>query len=259
MPNWGIEHADYATVLGNEFTLNTYRYANKPMFRVPISTPVVYPWPAEKDFETCRKQFLWFGSSGMVHKGLDLVLEAFLEMPEYHLTVCGPVQEEKDFEEAFYKELYQTPNIHILGWIDIGSPEFIEITKNCVGLVYPSCSEGGGGSVISCMHAGVIPIVSYESSVDVDDFGVILKNCSIAKIKDSVRMIAGLSAEELHLMSRKAWEHARANHTRERFAAEYRKVIEKIITARRKNEVLTKPHMQSTSTSDDMGFDRVGV
>ena len=34
----------------------------------------------------------------MVHKGLDLVLEAFAGMPEYHLTVCGPVAKEKDFE-----------------------------------------------------------------------------------------------------------------------------------------------------------------
>jgi hypothetical protein len=30
-------------------------------------------------------------------------------------------------------------------------------------------------------------------------------------------------------MARKAWEFARANHTRERFAEEYKKVIGKII------------------------------
>ena len=37
----------------------------------------------------------------MVHKGLDLVLEAFVAMPEYHLTVCGKVSSEKDFEDAY--------------------------------------------------------------------------------------------------------------------------------------------------------------
>ena len=102
--NWAIEHADCATILGNGFTISTYSYANKPIYRVPISTSVLYPWPEKKDFEACRKHFLWFGSGGLVHKGLDLVLDAFAEMPEYHLTVCGPVQREKHFEKAFYKK-----------------------------------------------------------------------------------------------------------------------------------------------------------
>lgn len=231
MPNFAIEYADCATILGNEFTMSTFRYANKPLYRVPISTPVVYPWPEEKDFEACRKRFLWFGSGGLVHKGLDLVLDAFAEMPEYHLTVCGPIQNEKDFEKAFYKELYQTPNIRTVGWIDVSSSEFIKIANNCVGIIYPSCSEGGGGAVINCMHAGLIPIVSYEASVDVnDDYGVILKASSIEEIKNSIRWISSLSGQQLKLMTRKSWEEVRANHTREKFAESYRDIVKKIIT-----------------------------
>jgi glycosyltransferase involved in cell wall biosynthesis len=234
-PNWAIEHADCATILGNEFTISTYRYANKPIYRVPISTAVLYPWLEGKDFEACRKHFLWFSSGGMVHKGLDLVLDVFAEMPEYYLTVCGPVQREKDFENAFYEELYQTPNIHTIGWVDITSPEFAEITNNCIGLIYPSCSEGQSGGVVTCLHAGLIPIISYESGVDVDDdFGVILKNCSVEEIKNSVRTISSLPAQELELMARKAWEFARANHTREKFAEEYRRIVTKIINTHRK-------------------------
>jgi glycosyltransferase involved in cell wall biosynthesis len=237
MPNWAIEHADCATMLGNEFTISTYKYANKPIYRIPISTPVLYPWVEEKDFETCRKSFLWLGSGGMVHKGLDLVLEAFTDIPEYHLIVCGPVQAEKDFEKAFYRELYHTPNIHTVGWVDVSSSDFIEITRDCIGLVYPSCSEGGGGSCITCMHAGLIPIVSYESSVDVtDDFGIVLSGCSIEEIKDSLRRISNLPIQKLKLMSRRAWEFARANHTKEKFTEEYRKVISQIIMESRVNQ-----------------------
>jgi glycosyltransferase involved in cell wall biosynthesis len=237
MPNWAIEYADCATILGNEFTLNTYRYANKPIYRIPISTPVLYPWVEEKDFEACRKRFLWFGSGGMVHKGLDLVLEAFADMPEYHLTVCGPVQAEKDFEKAFYRELYHTPNIHTIGRIDVSSSAFINITGCCLGLIYPSCSEGGGGSCITCMHAGLIPIVSYESSVDVlDDFGIVLRACSIEEIKDVIYRVSSLPIQKLKLMSRSAWEFARANHTKERFAQEYRKIITQIIKESHMNQ-----------------------
>ncbi|MFN6535882.1 MAG: glycosyltransferase [Nostoc sp. EkiNYC01] len=229
MPNLGIEYADCATVLGNDFTVGTFKFANKPMYRIPISSPVVYPYPEQKDFEAVRKNFLWFGGSALVLKGLDLVLDAFAQMPEYHLTVCGPISNDKEFEQAFYKELYETPNIHTYGWIDVSSPEFIEVTNNCLGLVYPSVSEGQSGAVISCLQAGLIPILSYESGVDVHDFGVIFDNLSLEEIKAKVRSISNSSVDDLKVMSRKAWEYARTNHTKEKFAQAYKNAVEQMI------------------------------
>lgn len=231
VPNLAIEHADCATILGNRFTISTFKYANKPLYRIPISTPLLFPWPNKKDFEACQKRFLWFSSGGLVLKGLDLLLDAFSEMPDYDLTICGPVQNEKDFEQAFYKELYETSNIHTLGWIDVDSPDFIEIANSCISVIHPSCSEGGGGSVIGCMHAGLIPIVSYEASVDIEDeFGILLRNSSIEEIRSSIQAVSDLPIQELKLMSKKSWEFARKNHTQENFAREYRDFAEKLTT-----------------------------
>ncbi|MEB3218343.1 MAG: glycosyltransferase [Nostocales cyanobacterium 94392] len=240
-PNKAIEYADCATVLGNEFTINTFKYANKPLYRVPISAPRLYPFPEDKDFTTCRKNFLWFGSGGFVHKGLDLLLDAFSQMPDYHLTICGPIDKEEDFTAAFYKELYQTPNIHTIGWVDVKSQKFIDIVNSCLGIVYPTCSEGGGGCVINCMHTGLIPIVSYESSVDIsDDYGVIFKENTVEEIKQSIQNISSLNPSQLEQMARKSWEFVRQNHTRQRFAQVYRETIEKIILQKGlKKELLT--------------------
>ena len=232
-PSLGIEIADLATILGNEFTIKTFTYAKKPIYRIPISTTNRYEWMPGKNYEKCRNNFLWFGSSGMVHKGLDLVLEAFSEMPEYNLTVCGPIQQEEDFEKAFFKELYQTSNIHTVGWIDTSTSKFTKILESCIGLIYPSCSEGGGGSAITCMHGGLIPILSYESSVDVLDFGFILNDSSINEIKKTVNVLANLPAKELKMRSRKAWEFVRANHTKERFSEEYQKFVIKTLKVSR--------------------------
>jgi glycosyltransferase involved in cell wall biosynthesis len=228
-PNFAIEQADYATVLGNSFTIGTYQYANKPFYRLPVASPVLYPWMGDKDFVQSRRRFLWFGSGGLVHKGLDLVLDAFADMPDCQLTVCGPITAEQDFTNAYHKELYQTPNIRTLDWIDIASPEFLEVAKTCIALVYPSCSEGQSSSVVICLHAGLIPIISYESGVDVAGFGTILRESSIEELKVAVRTIASLPGEELARRSRLAWEYARATHTREAFAQEYRKIISTII------------------------------
>ena len=137
-----IEHADCAILYGNQFTLDTYRYANTTLFPISRSTGTLFPWPEHKTFDACRHNFLWLGGHGFVHKGLDLVLEAFAGMPEQHLYVCGPLEKEKEFVKVFYKELYQMPNIHPLGWVDVSSPEFVEMADKCVGIVFPSCSEG---------------------------------------------------------------------------------------------------------------------
>lgn len=228
--NRGPELADVITVLGNEFTQETFSGFGKPILHVPVSVPRTYPWLEGKDFAAARKSFLWFGSGGLVHKGLDLVLEAFAGLPDLHLTICGPVRGEPDFEREYWAELYQTPNIHVHGWIDVASDEFLELARRAGGLVYPSCSEGGGSSVYTCMHAGIIPLINREVSVDLDpSYGVELTDLSVAGLRDTVRGFAERSPDQLQEMSRAAWEFARKDHTKERFEERYDEVVSRLI------------------------------
>ena len=228
-PNLAIEHADCATVLGNEFTMDTFRYAGKPLYPVPIVPCASYPWPEGKDFGACRKRFLWFGNGGFVRKGLDLVLEVFARMPDYHLTICGPLDGDEDFVKAYHKELFETPNIESIGWVDTDGPDFKEICRNSLALIYPSCAEGQCGGVVTAMHAAVIPVISYESGVDTNDFGITLPGCSLQEVEDAVRQVSELPETRLEEMARSAWEYARRNHTREKFARDFRAVIEGIL------------------------------
>lgn len=231
VPNQSLEHANCGISTGDRFTIETFAYAGKPVYSVPIPASVSVPWPEHKKFDACRKRFVWFGSSGFVLKGLDLVLEAFAEMPEYQLIVCGDIQKqsERKFVQLYYRELYQTANIRTIGWVDVNNPEFREIADSCVATILVSGSEGGSASTINCMHAALIPVVGYETRMDVGEFGFVLKESSIEEIKDCVRRVAELPAVELTARSRKAWEYARDNHTREKFSAAYRKIIEEII------------------------------
>jgi hypothetical protein len=229
-PTFAIEFADYATVLGNDFTLGTYQYANKKLFSVPVPTCVSYPFFENKNFNSIKQNYIWFGSTGMVHKGLDLVLEAFSQMPEYHLTVCGPIAKEKDFERVYYEELYKTRNINTVGWIDIESKEFEIILKKSVGIVYPSCAEGQSGGVLTCMQGGLIPIISQETGIDVrDEYGIILKDSSVEEIKNNVRYLSGLSGETLKLMASRAKDYVDMNHSKDAYKRRQREIIKTII------------------------------
>jgi len=227
-PNLGIEHADIATALGNDFTLNSFSYAKKIIHKIPGSVTSLFPNPSDKNFAACRKRFLWIGSSGMIHKGLDLVLEAFVELPDCFLTVCGPVENEHDFAQAYHRELYMTPNIQTLGFVNTKSTLFKELVNNSVAMIYPSCSEGQAGSVLTCLHAGLIPICSRESGVDIGDFGISLLNCSIDEIRDAVYEISKLNTNTLEQMSLSAWDYACKKYTRESFAHYYKDFVHTI-------------------------------
>ncbi len=229
-PTKGIGVADIVLTSANQFTPGTYGIAQRPVFYLPIPSQIMCPFPEDKDYDITRTNYLYFSGFGAVHKGLDLLLEAFAEMPNYHLYVCGRLEEEKDFTDAYHKELFQTPNIHYLGFVDVAGRKFLDVANTCVGVISPSCSEGGSGAVINCSRAGLIPIISYECGIAVDgSFGLILEKCSIEEIKNSVKEISDLSGQELKAMARSAWEFARTNHTRERFTEEYSKVVDNII------------------------------
>jgi glycosyltransferase involved in cell wall biosynthesis len=220
-PSRGGEIADHIVVLGNEFTEETFRFAGKPITRVPISSTYRFPFPENRNYKKALKRFLWVGSFGMVHKGLDLVLEAFAGMPDLELTVCGRPEKEDDFFRLYKKELKQTPNIHFHGWVDMASPEFNQISLTHASVVYPSCSEGGGGSVIHCMHAGMIPVCTREASVDLNDFGVLITEGSVSAVQEAVRKVASMSASEVEQRARGSWLHVRAVHTKEQFSQNY--------------------------------------
>lgn len=242
IPNRGMDIADCATVIGNRYTMGTFDYAHKPMYPVPISSPIEAPEP-NKDFNQVRRSFLWLGTRGLVLKGLDLVLEAFAQMPDVDLYVCGPVGRtrggsrvgaeltiEQDFEKAYHRELYETPNIHMVGWVDTASAEFGAIAQRCAGMVFAAASEGQNGGVISCMHWGLIPVISYEAGVDVNDYGFLFDSCSVEDIKRKVQEVAALPADDLETRARNAWRHARTHHTRENFAKVYRETVGEILS-----------------------------
>lgn len=225
-PSYGIEIADFVTMLGNNATEHTYSHAGKKIFRIPLSTTHTYPSPEQKDFETARKNFIWLGGAGMVHKGLDLTIEAFARMPEYTLNIFGNFHGETDFAEMYHRELYDTPNIKHFGKVNMGSSTFYDKAATSIALVHPSCSEGQSGAVITSLHAGLIPIISRESGVDCPDFGIVMHESTTDSIIAAVKTIAQKPAQELKDEAMRAWNYANTYHTKESFTRAYRAFVD---------------------------------
>lgn len=181
-----LSRFDAVACFGNSFTAATYDSDCELIY--PFNnygyTDIEY---VDKDFESAKRNFLYFGAGGQVHKGLDLLLEVFADEGHRELYVCGPFRREKDFTHCYRRELFDTQNIHPVGWVEVGSEQFAELARRCAYVILPSCAEASAGSVVVCMHAGLIPVVSKECGISTRDFGLTLRDCSITTIQATVR------------------------------------------------------------------------
>ena len=180
-----VESFDCTILIGNAYNLQTYSgFDLKNVYLVPnTGYDFHFSFLPEKK---SSKNFLFFGSGGSVHKGLDLLLEIFSE-PGFpaNLYVCGLFEQEDDFVAAYRTELYHTPNIIPIGFVDIWSDTFRDLTEKCAYTILPSCSEGQAGSITTLMSAGVIPICSRECGFEADE-AVLLPDCSMDSIRSCV-------------------------------------------------------------------------
>ena len=126
--------------------------------------------------------FICFAGNGFIVKGVDLVVDIFLELPHFNLEIYGPNTDSLFFDH-YSDKINNSPNIKYRGFIDVSSKEFENVCKRNSFQIFLSCSEGMATSVLTCMRYGIIPIVTYETSIDVDKFGFLVNEDDPLKIK----------------------------------------------------------------------------
>jgi glycosyltransferase involved in cell wall biosynthesis len=218
---------DAMIVLGNEICVESYRrFYEGQIFNIPAPFyKVIDAWELLES-NNIRKSFIWFGSSGLIHKGLDLVLKFFSKNPDLKLHICGPIKNEPDFERVYRKELYETPNIITHGFVDIKTEKFKEILKDCSFIIFPSCSEGGCSSVITLIgNAGLIPIITKETTISTG-YEIWIEDFTVEAIENAVNKALLLSDKDILELRKKNLEYVLKNHTTEVY---YKKLKEAYI------------------------------
>ncbi len=221
---------------GNELTMNTWR----EIFKGPRYSFNNYGFRTtkflsdSKDFAIARKNFLFFASGTQVRKGLDLLLEIFPKHPDLNFYICSGFEHERDFCKCYHKELYETPNIHSIGWIRVNSDKFYELVQKCAYVVLPTCEEGQPGSVVQCMYAGLIPIVTKEAGIDTEDFGITVVDGSLEEIEKTIVELSKLPKEWHREHSIRTREVAENKFSEKAFMNRWREIISGILKTKRK-------------------------
>lgn len=224
-----IDVADFGILMGNEYTARTY---NGNFKRIYLLQPTGLINPDYKfqirNVQKTKKQFVWFGSSGAVHKGLDILIDVFGKLSDCTLYVCGLNPLER--QELSFMKKYD--NIVDLGFLDVVSVRFLELVNQCSYVVFPSCSEGMATSVLTCMNHSLVPIVTKETGISVYDFGFEIEDYHVESVMQIVKKASNLDEQELQKMHEKAFSYASTTFNLEHFTKSFTKIIDDILKVR---------------------------
>lgn len=222
-----IKFANRIIALGNSFIRQTFeghtagRFDTLDLFYIDVGMIEL----AKKDFVESKNHFLWFGSKGAIHKGLDLLLDFFSRRPELHLHVAGLNQTEKDFI-TYYEKAFNLSNIHNIGFIAVYAPEFKELMYKCAAIISPSASEGQSGAVLTVLAAGgLVPIMTPNVGIDMDLMCIEIKGFTVAHIADAVEQFQKLPIETLKHLSQNILDYIRQKHTLNNYKNQLKKLI----------------------------------
>ncbi len=229
--------SDAVICLGDEYVFNHFvredvlsdKYRWLPAFYFPTVSN-----PAKKDFAQCRKTILWFGSSGMIHKGLDIAIDFAVEHPEYTLHICGGSRQESDFWNYYTPKINACNNIHTHGFVDIESEKFSQILSQCGILLNPSISEGCAVSVLNVLgNSALFPVYSEATGIALYEVGICVPNVTYKDFEDALLKLEMMPDEEFKQKALNAHSFVKNNYTIEKYEEQMFGLLKEIIEKNR--------------------------
>jgi glycosyltransferase involved in cell wall biosynthesis len=237
-PDRSIQHseesanrtADGIICLGNQAAVSTYHDFPLVIGINNATYPVTWSGWKDKDYTAGRLHFLFFSGNGNIHKGLDLLLEAFAST-DLHLHICQNI--DGDFSEVYRRELTECRNIHVYGNLPMRSVQFESLAVLCNWTITATCAEGQPGAIIECMGYGLIPVLPKNANISIKGFGISLYECTPQAIRESILKAAQMDAEECRKRSFMTMTEVQEEYSPERFRRNFSSAVQRIVALSR--------------------------
>jgi hypothetical protein len=225
--------ADGIICLGNEAAVSTYSDFPLVIGINNATYPIAWTGWNTKDYRRGCQHFLFFSGDGNVHKGLDLLLEAFAGT-DLQLHICQSIDSE--FAALYRYELMESDNIHLHGRLPMRSEQFESLARLCNWAITATCAEGQPGAIIECMGYGLIPILPDSANIDLSELGVRITDCSVETIRKTCLRLAQTSAEDCRRKSIQVAEVVKKDYSPEHFNKTLAAAIQEIIDRSRNSK-----------------------
>lgn len=216
--------SDVGIIMTGIYNFKGMQSCFKNAFRINVNAlfnPDINKCPT-KDFTSLKTNFVWFGSNGLIHKGLDVLIDSFSQLPNYCLNVYGaPEKEIKGFSIP--------ENVIIHKSVNVFSKEFIDkVINQNVFVVSLSCSEGMMSGVATCMVHGLIPITTRETGFDDVSGNITFDSFEIKDVVDVIIKAANMKGEELQALSTKIFEYSRKEYSLKKFESSFSQIMSEV-------------------------------
>jgi len=229
-----LKYADELVLLGNKWTGSTYwKWIDKKnIYLVDVIALQNVNYIIDRNVRKSKNRFLWFGSSGTILKGLDIVIDVFNDLKQCELYIYGVPNN----EQIFVKNMIKGNNIYLKGFIHVNSKEFINLINSVSFIIFPSSGEGMSGSVATCMKHGLIPIITKETGVDLpSNAGFMLSSFYVNDIKKMVEKCLNLTETEIEYMHNEILKYTKNKYTTLEYKESLLKIFDKILDEDIKN------------------------
>lgn len=176
-----------------------------------------------RDYKTAKSRFMWIGSYGAVHKGLDILFDVFHRHPELQLYVLGFNEKDRRMLKGMLPS-----NAIDFGYLNITGKKFARLASECGFVILPSCSEGLATSVITGMNHGLIPIVTKETGIQAP-VGEVLSDYKVDSIDDAITRWSGMDVSRLSEMSEQTIKFARDTYSIEKYSQRISEIVGSVI------------------------------
>jgi hypothetical protein len=224
---WGIA-ADLTRekiVIGNDHTASTFQGSKNSNHSIKTIYPTIQMPEMTKNINMLNNDFLFIGSYSLLHKGLDLYVDAARKFPNYNFRVLARTSE----ESHFVNKLDLPQNVILDGFYPTDSPEFLYILKKCRYVVLPSISEGMATSVLTGIIGGkLLPIITKECGIDMTDNVVPVAEHTVESLEKSISCALQMSKIQIKNSVEALSVYYRERCSIEYFQAQIRTNLERI-------------------------------
>ena len=223
--------ADFIFNIGEKDTCsyNSFLKYGKPVLNfLPSVSPLLHfnpEWLQTRDINS----FLCFAGNGFICKGVDLLVESFLDNPSKTLHICGP-NTEAAFFNYYGEKINSAPNIFYHGFVKPGGESFNQLSSKCSFVIFHSAAEGCCTSVATAIKAGLVPVINPWTGINITDEGISMKEGGdiIKTITEAVNKASAMSDNKYKQFLEKTIEKSKL-FSQESFTKTYTEALELVI------------------------------
>lgn len=170
--HWSVlSHADMVMAIGNkriDSTFHDYRHTGKDVCTIDCGIDVSHY--TASDMAAKEPIFIHNATRFSIRKGSHIVAEAWRQvadrLPSTRLVLLG-----RQGDIDMNSQLKGMPSIVFSGSYVSGGDEYINQLSAARWVLLPSLAEGQAGTLLEAMSCGCVPLASYDTGVDANEYG----------------------------------------------------------------------------------------